>query len=327
MEEPEVGNAAKSESVILDGAVVKDEPESSILEAAAVKNESTPQLAPSQNHVIVPEFGERSVVGQELVGKRISVFWAGDGAWYAGRVTSYQPRGTLHTVLYDDGEEKRHRLQDECWNLEGEEPGEKDTKEVAAAYSAPPSAHSSLTVDTLCATTVAAASAVAGPSSVPTPSPGVIGKVMTCNTAEREEDCWRWELTLHPEVEVEGATMRLHPTFKPNIVAMIRRPDGTFTSGQLHGWGTFRVGIELTVEKQAHSINHMLSFEAAETWLTHELSAAITGNRERRASAGRASAVWKAPRAPNPEVRLSFGCGRSHGCSDCATVPVAICGR
>ena len=52
------------------------------------------------------------------LGTRVRVYWAGDGAWYAGKIISVEKRG--HRILYDDGERKFHDLADpgETWELE-----------------------------------------------------------------------------------------------------------------------------------------------------------------------------------------------------------------
>ena len=45
----------------------------------------------------------RATVLQALAGRRIRVFWPGDGAWYAGTVSGFDPSLMLHGVDYDDG--------------------------------------------------------------------------------------------------------------------------------------------------------------------------------------------------------------------------------
>ena len=63
-----------------------------------------------------------------LIGSRIRVWWTGEKAWYAGRVTSVGrgASGSLHTIAYDDGAQATHYLQsaesalNETW--EPEEP-------------------------------------------------------------------------------------------------------------------------------------------------------------------------------------------------------------
>ena len=43
------------------------------------------------------------LVGEELVGKRVSVFWPADDACFDGRVCAYDSSRQLHTISYDDG--------------------------------------------------------------------------------------------------------------------------------------------------------------------------------------------------------------------------------
>ena len=52
------------------------------------------------------------------LGTCVRVYWAGDGAWFAGKIISVEKRG--HRILYDDGERKLHDLADpgETWELE-----------------------------------------------------------------------------------------------------------------------------------------------------------------------------------------------------------------
>ena len=52
------------------------------------------------------------------LGTRVHVYWTGDGAWYAGKIVSFDERGCW--IVYDDGERKVHDLADprEVWELE-----------------------------------------------------------------------------------------------------------------------------------------------------------------------------------------------------------------
>eukprot|EP00898_Chlorokybus_atmophyticus_P000382 jgi/Chlat1/1344/Chrsp119S01756 len=54
--------------------------------------------------------------GPKLVGRAVKVYWPLDGAWYAGKVQSYDPERKRHAILYDDGDieqvnVKRERVQ------------------------------------------------------------------------------------------------------------------------------------------------------------------------------------------------------------------------
>ncbi|KAL3932425.1 MAG: hypothetical protein SGPRY_000711 [Prymnesium sp.] len=134
-----------------------------------------------------------------------------------------------------------------------------------------------------------------------TPSDARLGSVLTSNSAERDDDCWVWELRVSSaELQIEGVTMKLHPTFKPNVAVMTKMRDGSFTSGELRGWATFPVGLQLTTCGQMHVIEHMLAFSDENTEITHELSSATLHSRERRTSAERASAIWRSPRSLDP---------------------------
>lgn len=44
--------------------------------------------------------------GEEVVGRRVRVYWPLDKAWYEGCVKSFKKEDNKHSVLYDDGEEE-----------------------------------------------------------------------------------------------------------------------------------------------------------------------------------------------------------------------------
>jgi hypothetical protein len=57
---------------------------------------------------------------EELIGKRIKVWWGGDGVYFKGVVTAWRVRRgcLMHKVVYDDGEQKWHALDvGERWEL------------------------------------------------------------------------------------------------------------------------------------------------------------------------------------------------------------------
>jgi hypothetical protein len=43
-------------------------------------------------------------------GRRLEVFWEGDGVYYRGTVTGYTASTGRHTVMYDDGDVERVKL-------------------------------------------------------------------------------------------------------------------------------------------------------------------------------------------------------------------------
>ena len=58
----------------------------------------------------------------QFVGKRITVFWEGDGRWYSGTIKEYNPAGAKHLVKYDDGDQHSEDLGECTWDFEGEQP-------------------------------------------------------------------------------------------------------------------------------------------------------------------------------------------------------------
>lgn len=45
-------------------------------------------------------------------GRRLDVFWEGDGVYYRGTVTGYSITSGKHTIMYDDGDVERVKLPD-----------------------------------------------------------------------------------------------------------------------------------------------------------------------------------------------------------------------
>uniref|UniRef100_A0A7S2G222 Tudor domain-containing protein n=1 Tax=Haptolina brevifila TaxID=156173 RepID=A0A7S2G222_9EUKA len=58
---------------------------------------------------------ERASYDGGVVGRRVSIHWRGDSGepWYNGRVIGFTVGSGTHTILYDDGEKKRHALAQE----------------------------------------------------------------------------------------------------------------------------------------------------------------------------------------------------------------------
>jgi hypothetical protein len=75
---------------------------------------------------------DQNGVGDDLVGKRVEVFWPDDVEWYGGKVIGFDNSSDKHCILYDDGEEEelhlpneqvRHRIDDviiaeDCFTVE-----------------------------------------------------------------------------------------------------------------------------------------------------------------------------------------------------------------
>ncbi|XP_037494960.1 uncharacterized protein LOC105630320 isoform X2 [Jatropha curcas] len=67
-------------------------------------------------------------IGQQLVGRRIKVWWPLDKMFYEGVVDSYDPIRRKHRVLYADGDEEILNLKKQQWKLIGDDifPDEED---------------------------------------------------------------------------------------------------------------------------------------------------------------------------------------------------------
>ncbi|KAK7396957.1 hypothetical protein VNO78_18120 [Psophocarpus tetragonolobus] len=67
-----------------------------------------------------PPSASPSLYGQEVVGRRIKVYWPLDDAWYEGSVKSFDSLSSKHVICYDDGEEESLDLSKENiqWFLE-----------------------------------------------------------------------------------------------------------------------------------------------------------------------------------------------------------------
>jgi hypothetical protein len=53
---------------------------------------------------------------QRLVGKRVHISWA-NGQFYAGKVIKYSAANGLHTIKYDDGEEKMYNMRQKTFRI------------------------------------------------------------------------------------------------------------------------------------------------------------------------------------------------------------------
>lgn len=70
-------------------------------DAKTVTTPSTAEASPEQS----------SGDSEDLVGKRVRVFWKDDGRWFTGKVVDYSLG--KHTILYDDGDKEKVVLKNE----------------------------------------------------------------------------------------------------------------------------------------------------------------------------------------------------------------------
>ena len=54
---------------------------------------------------------------EELVNKRVRVYWEKEKKWFAGKIYKYCKYDQKHLIKYDDGDEKSYSLQDKNWEL------------------------------------------------------------------------------------------------------------------------------------------------------------------------------------------------------------------
>ncbi|KAG2256974.1 hypothetical protein Bca52824_076268 [Brassica carinata] len=68
----------------------------------------------------------KSEHGEELVGKRVNIWWPLDKKFYDGVIKSYSSLNKTHQVLYSDGESEELNLKKERWEIISEEKEETD---------------------------------------------------------------------------------------------------------------------------------------------------------------------------------------------------------
>ncbi|KAF8106116.1 hypothetical protein N665_0147s0070 [Sinapis alba] len=68
----------------------------------------------------------KSELGEELVGKRVKVWWPLDKKFYDGVIKSYCSRKKMHQVSYSDGDSEELNLEKERWKIFSEEKEEID---------------------------------------------------------------------------------------------------------------------------------------------------------------------------------------------------------
>lgn len=80
----------------------------------------SPSSAPDAANT--PPSAAKSGFSEDVVGRRIKVFWPLDKAWYEGRLSSFDALQGKHLVLYDDGEKEALDLGREKFEWVEEEP-------------------------------------------------------------------------------------------------------------------------------------------------------------------------------------------------------------
>ncbi|KAJ4874380.1 Tudor/PWWP/MBT superfamily protein [Raphanus sativus] len=72
----------------------------------------------SKSHQVISRTTKKEVgSGEDLVGKRVNIWWPLDKTFYEGVVESYSSHKNKHTVVYTDGESEQLNLVKERWEL------------------------------------------------------------------------------------------------------------------------------------------------------------------------------------------------------------------
>ncbi|KAJ0231752.1 Tudor/PWWP/MBT superfamily protein [Hirschfeldia incana] len=84
----------------------------------AEESEETSKSQPTRSRTARKEVGsDTNGLGEDLVGKRVNIWWPLDKTFYEGVVESYSSRKKMHKVVYTDGESEQLNLVNERWEL------------------------------------------------------------------------------------------------------------------------------------------------------------------------------------------------------------------
>ncbi|KAF8103411.1 hypothetical protein N665_0188s0347 [Sinapis alba] len=86
--------------------------------AARPLAEESSKSQPTRSRAARKEVGsDTNGSGEDLVGKRVNIWWPLDKTFYEGVVESYSSRNKMHKVVYTDGESEQLNLVKERWEL------------------------------------------------------------------------------------------------------------------------------------------------------------------------------------------------------------------
>ncbi|CAH8388942.1 unnamed protein product [Eruca vesicaria subsp. sativa] len=125
-----------SEKSVHSGAKKKNSEGASMAESSESKKKSSRAMTPSKKEseqslkrkrTAVEEVeSSKSEHGEELVGKRVKVWWPLDKTFYDGVIKSYNSLKKMHEVSYSDGDSEELNLKKERWEIISEEKEEID---------------------------------------------------------------------------------------------------------------------------------------------------------------------------------------------------------
>ncbi|EOA34841.1 hypothetical protein CARUB_v10022426mg [Capsella rubella] len=102
------------------------------------ESEETPKSHPTRRRTARKEVeSDTNGFGEELVGKRVNIWWPLDKTFYEGVIDSYCTRKKMHRVIYSDGDSEELNLIEERWGLVKDHTSDDEDKEVDLPESIP----------------------------------------------------------------------------------------------------------------------------------------------------------------------------------------------
>ncbi|AAF14668.1 ESTs gb/Z34732, gb/R89948 and gb/Z33946 come from this gene [Arabidopsis thaliana] len=98
--------------------------------------EETPKSHPTRRRTVRKEV-ESDGFGEDLVGKRVNIWWPLDKTFYEGVIDSYCTRKKMHRVIYSDGDSEELNLTEERWELLEDDTSADEDKEIDLPESIP----------------------------------------------------------------------------------------------------------------------------------------------------------------------------------------------
>ncbi|XP_020891162.1 glutamic acid-rich protein isoform X2 [Arabidopsis lyrata subsp. lyrata] len=104
----------------------------------ADESEETPKSHPTRRRTARKEVeSDMNGFGEDLVGKRVNIWWPLDKRFYEGVIDSYCTRKKMHRVIYSDGDSEELNLIEERWELLEDDTSADEDKEIDLPESIP----------------------------------------------------------------------------------------------------------------------------------------------------------------------------------------------
>ncbi|XP_010429899.1 PREDICTED: glutamic acid-rich protein-like isoform X2 [Camelina sativa] len=102
------------------------------------ESEETPKSHPTRRRTARKEVeSDTNGFGEDLVGRRVNIWWPLDKTFYEGVIDSYCTRKKMHRVIYSDGDSEELNLSEERWELLEDHIIDDEDKEVDLPESIP----------------------------------------------------------------------------------------------------------------------------------------------------------------------------------------------